>query len=65
MKRKATIARSELLGGGGFVPRSVPVGVGTKGAGDAANQKENTVGYILLWLIGIPIPILIILALLH
>jgi hypothetical protein len=28
-------------------------------------EKETTMGYILLWLIGIPIPILIILALLH
>jgi hypothetical protein len=27
--------------------------------------RESTMGYILLWLIGIPIPILIILALLH
>jgi hypothetical protein len=28
-------------------------------------EKETAVGYILLWLIGIPIPILILLALLH
>jgi hypothetical protein len=27
--------------------------------------RESTMGYILLWLIGIPIPLLIILALLH
>ena len=27
--------------------------------------KETAMGYILLWLIGIPIPILILLALLH
>jgi hypothetical protein len=27
--------------------------------------RETTMGYILLWLIGIPIPILILLALLH
>jgi hypothetical protein len=35
---------------------------------DATNwleEKETAMGYILLWLIGIPIPILIILALLH
>jgi hypothetical protein len=29
------------------------------------NLRETAMGYILLWLIGIPIPILILLALLH
>jgi hypothetical protein len=29
------------------------------------DPKEQSMGYILLWLIGIPIPILILLALLH
>jgi hypothetical protein len=28
-------------------------------------SRRNAMGYILLWLIGIPIPILILLALLH
>jgi hypothetical protein len=30
-----------------------------------APLRETAMGYILLWLIGIPIPILILLALLH
>ena len=29
------------------------------------NKRRRNMGYILLWLIGIPIPIIILLALLH
>lgn len=32
--------------------------------GDPANQK-GALGYVLAWLLGVPIPILIIVALLH